>query len=68
MSRPGYSFVGGKAVIEDRLPIKLKPEQLHRNPLLQLNPVVEAQLTLLHAIYAEVNEVFTSTFGLDREC
>ncbi|KAL6732153.1 hypothetical protein Aduo_002945 [Ancylostoma duodenale] len=57
MSRPGYSFVGGKAVIEDRLPIKLKPEQLHRNPLLQLNPVVEAQLTLLHAIYAEVNEI-----------
>lgn len=47
----------GKAVIEDPLPVKFKPEKLHRNPLLQLNPVVEAQLTLLHAIYAEVNEV-----------
>ncbi|EYC15936.1 hypothetical protein Y032_0035g3052 [Ancylostoma ceylanicum] len=57
MSRPGYSFVAGKAVIEDRLPMKSKHEPLHRNPLLQLNPVVEAQLTLLHAIYAEVNEI-----------
>ncbi|KHJ88246.1 Neurotransmitter-gated ion-channel transmembrane region [Oesophagostomum dentatum] len=61
MSRPGYSFINGKAVIEDPFPPKLKSESLHRNPLLVLNPVAEAQLTLLHAIYAEVNEVRNSS-------
>ncbi|KAK6731432.1 hypothetical protein RB195_007727 [Necator americanus] len=57
MSRPGYSFVAGKAVIEDPLPCKLKKEQFYKDPSLSLNPVTEAQVTLLNAICAEVNEI-----------
>ncbi|PIO74385.1 Cation transporter family protein [Teladorsagia circumcincta] len=56
MSRPGYTFIGGVA-IADELPLKTKMERLPIDDFPATNPVIEAQIALLHKVYDEVSEI-----------
>ncbi|KAK5978888.1 acetylcholine receptor subunit alpha-type acr-16, partial [Trichostrongylus colubriformis] len=56
MPRPGYTFIRGVA-IADELPLKPKFERLPIDDFPTTNPVIEAQLALLHKVYDQVSEV-----------
>ncbi|WKX92295.1 hypothetical protein Q1695_010378 [Nippostrongylus brasiliensis] len=67
MSRPGYTFVDGVAV-SDQVPLKPKMKKLPPiDEFPTTNPVVEAQLALLHKVYDEVVEICAHMEKEERE-